>query len=115
MSGQRRVTIPRDRFRIELETQPGTVRNCQHAIVVETPWFRDDLVHIRRAVDVFDEVGIRECRSQVQIGGETYCRVPAVRNESRAVLLRHPTDAPLLGDATDFRYIWLHDVERARL
>ena len=33
----------------------------QHAIVVEVPRLRNDLVHIGRAVDIFDEVGIREC------------------------------------------------------
>ena len=51
----------------------------------------------------------------MQIGGQTNRRVPTVRNESRAVLLRHPADAPLLGDAADFRYVGLHDVERAGL
>ena len=57
---------------------------------------RDDLVHVRRAVDVLDEVGVRKCRGEMQIGGETDRRVPAVRNEPHAVLLRHPADAPLL-------------------
>ena len=51
----------------------------------------------------------------MQIGGQTNRGIPTVRNESRAVLLRHPADAPLLGDAADFRYVRLHDVERAGL
>ena len=53
-------------------------------------------------------------RGELQIRREPDRRVPAVRDEAHAVLLRHPGDAPLLADAADLGDVRLHDVERAR-
>jgi len=85
------------------------------ARAVETPRLGDNGVNVRRSIDVFDEVRVGEGRGEVQVRGETNRRIPAMGNEARAVLLRHPTDAPLLRDASDFGHVWLDDVEGASL
>ena len=60
-------------------------------------------------------VGIGKGGSQLKVGGQTDGGIPAVGDETYAVLLRHPGDATLFADAADFGDVGLDDVEGARL
>src|SRR5690348_4605310 len=107
--------IPPHGVRVEGDAEAGGGGDGEHAVRVQLPRLRDDGVHIGRAGDVFDEIGVGKSGGEVEVRRQTDRHVPAVRDEADAVLLRHPADAPLLRDAADLRHIRLDDVERARL
>src|SRR5215213_4883295 len=61
---------------IELDSEPGPVRNRQIARRVEREGLRENTVYIGAAADEFDEVGIGKGGGELQIGCDAERRVP---------------------------------------
>ena len=81
MLGKHRVRVAGhlpQRVASQRDAEPRPVRNRQHPIAVQRPAALRDVIHIGRPADIFDEIGGRHCRGELQIGGEADCGVPAV-------------------------------------
>src|SRR4051812_10716534 len=107
--------VMRDRVHVEGHTEPGPVGDRQHAVAVEPPRIRDDRIDVGGARQVLHEGRPGDGRRELEVGGKTDRRVPAVRHEGEAVVERHPGDAPRLADPADLGRVGLDDVERVAL
>src|SRR3546814_12408232 len=68
------------------------IGNLDTAILVERPTAELDVVQVRRAADIFDEVGEGESGGELQIGSKADGGVPAVPDVTDTEFTGHPGD-----------------------
>ena len=59
-----------DRVQVQRNSQSGALRHSQHAVLVQFPGDRHELIDVGRAGEVLHQVGASASRGQLQVGGQ---------------------------------------------
>ena len=100
---------------VDVDTEPGFLRDFEAAIGVDDKGFGGEFVDVGAGCEVFDVACIGEEGGDLQVGGESDSGIPAVWNDLYIVVLCQPCDAAEFAETAIFGDIRLDDINGAAL
>src|SRR6188508_1301013 len=104
-----------ERIAVELDAEPWTRWNAEHAVLVELEARQHELFDIGHAGLKLDPSRDRHGGRQCKIGRYPHAGIPTVRHEQDATVVSSPCQAARFAQAATLGQVWLDDIDRAAL